>query len=323
MMNDFKLVALALACCVAPFAAAKEYPTKPIRMIIPFAAGGPTDVTGRILGQSLTAQLGRQIVVVNKGGASGSIGSIEAATATPDGYTVMYTASSFALAPLLDHKLGYDPIKDYQPISLTVTQPMAVVVNPKIPAATVPEFIAYAKANQDKLTYGTTGAGGITHLVVAEFAKRFDLRMIHVPYKGSSLVLTDLVGGQLSMSISTFSTALPFVRAGRMRALAISSAKRHPLLPELPTLTEAVGQDYKEFGTWHGMLAPRATPRPIVNRLHKEITIALSDANVRKTLMSQGSDPVGSAPEQFTLRLKDEMARWGQVVRDLGLKPLD
>jgi tripartite-type tricarboxylate transporter receptor subunit TctC len=323
MLNPIRVCGLAVALCVVPLAGAKEYPTKPVRMIIPFAAGGPTDVTGRILGQSLTNQLGRQFVIVNKGGASGSIGSIEAAMATPDGYTVMYTASSFALAPLLDSKLGYDPIRDYQPISLTVTQPMAVVVNPRIPASTVPEFIGYARANQDKLTYGTTGAGGITHLVVAEFAKRFDLRMIHVPYKGSSLVLTDLVGGQLSMSISTFSTALPFVRAGRLRALAISSAKRHPLLPELPTLTEAVGQEYQEFGTWHGMLAPKATPRPIVNRLHKEISIALSDPNVRKTLVAQGSDPVGSTPEQFTLRLKDEMARWGQVVRDLGLKPLD
>jgi len=292
-------------------------------MIIPFAAGGPTDVTGRILGQSLSKQLGQQFVIVNKGGASGSIGAVEAATATPDGYTVMYTASSFALAPLLNKKLGYDPISDYQPISLTVTQPMMVVVNSKMPTTTISEFINYAKANQDKLTYGTTGSGGITHLVVAEFAKRFDLRMIHVPYKGSGIVLADLAGGQLNMSISTFSTALPFVQAGRMRALAIASTKRHPLLPELPTLTEAIGQEYKEISTWHGMLVPKATPKPIVTRLHKEVSMAMSDPNTRKTFISQGSEPIGSTPEQFTARIKDEMARWGQVVRDLGLKPLD
>jgi tripartite-type tricarboxylate transporter receptor subunit TctC len=323
MFNNFWLFSIGFLLCMTQSVNAQDYPNRPIRMIIPFAAGGPTDVTGRILGISLSKQLGQQFVIVNKGGASGSIGSIEAATATPDGHTVMYTASSFALAPLLNTKLGYDPISDYQPISLTVTQPMMVVVSNKTPATSVMEFINYAKANQDKLTYGTTGSGGITHLVVAEFAKRFDLRMIHVPYKGSGIVLTDLAGGQLNMSISTFSTALPFVQAGRMRALAIASPKRHSLFPELPTLTEAVGQEYKEISTWHGMLVPKATPKPIVTRLHKEVTIAMNDPSIRKTFISQGSEPVGSTPEQFTSRLKDEMARWGQVVRDLGLKPLD
>lgn len=315
------VAALLFTVCLP--ALAQDYPSRPVRMIIPFAAGGPTDITGRLIGQSLTRQLNQTFIVVNKAGASSSIGTIEAARATPDGHTLLYTASTFALTPLLYKRVGYDPLADFQPITLTVTQPMLVVVNPKVPVATVPELIAHAKGLPGKVTYGTTGSGGITHLVVAEFGKRFGLDLVHVPYSGNGPVLIDLIGGQIQMTFSTFFTALPHVQGGRMRALAISSKARHPLLPNTPTITEAVGQEYAEFGTWHGMLVPRATPRSIVARLNQEMSKAMADPQLRQTFVSQGSEAVGSTPDQFSAYLKAEISRWGKVVQDIGLKPFD
>lgn len=304
-------------------AAAQAYPNKPIRMIVPFAPGGPADLGARPIAQLLSTKLGQPVVVVNRGGGAGSIGSIEAARSTPDGYTVTYTTSSFALAPLVYQKVGYDPIADFSPIVMSMTQPMVLVIHPKVPARSVPEFINYAKANPNSITYGSSGSGGITHLVSAEFGRRLGLELTHVPYKGSGPGVVDLIGGQILMMLTSFGTVRPHVESGRLRALAISATSRSPILPEVPTLTEATQQEYPEFGVWQGMLAPRGTPRSAITLLNSEVNAILRDPEFRKRTIAEGSVILGGPPDQFSAYMKTEMARWGKVVRDVKITPQD
>jgi len=306
-----------------PASMAQEFPVRPIRVIVPFAPGGPADIGARPVAQMLSTRLGQPIVVVNRGGGAGSIGATEGAKATPDGYTVVYTASSFALAPLVYKKLSYDPIKDFSPIILTQTQPMVLVVNAKTPVKTVPQLIAYVKENPSKLAYGSSGSGGITHLVSAEFASRFELSMTHVAYKGSGPGVVDLVGGQIHMMLTSIGTVRPHIDSGRLRALAISSTERSPALPDTPTLSEASKQDYPEFGVWQGILAPAGTQPKIVALLNRHVNEILKEPEYSKRVVAQGSVLLGGTPNAFQAYMKNEIARWGKVVKETGIQPLD
>lgn len=314
-------VILLLAVC-AP-AAAQTYPSKPIRMVVPFPGGGATDATARFFAQLISAQLGQPIVVENKTGATGSIGARAVAGASPDGYTILYTSSSFGLAPLLYKRAPYDPVGDFAHVQMTVTQPVMLVVNPQFQAKNISDFIAYAKANPKAINYGSSGSGGITHLAGADFAAQFGLQLTHVPYKGGAPAMVDLVAGQIQMYLSPTGELLPYIQGNRLRALAIIWPTRSTLVPDVPTITEATKQEYVKIGVWHGVMAPKGTPKEIVTRLHTEVNKALQNPELRQKLIAQGNVMLGGSPEDFVAHLRAEGARWSKVIKALDLKPLD
>ncbi len=317
-----KLFAILLLAVCAPVAA-QTYPSRPIRMVVPFPGGGATDATARLFAQLMSAQLGQPIVVENKTGATGSIGALAVARANPDGHTILYTSSSFALAPLLYKKIPYGPVEDFTHVQLTLTQPVLLVINPQFQAKNLPELIAYAKANPKAINYGSSGSGGITHLAGAEFAARLGLQLTHVPYKGGAPAMVDLVAGQIQMYFAPTGEILPYIQGNRVRPLAIVWPKRSTLLPDVPTITEALQQEYMELGVWHGMMVPKGTPKEIVTRLHTEVNKAVQNSEVRQKLIAQGNVMLGGSPEEFVAHLRAEMARWSKVVKALDLKPLD
>lgn len=317
-----KLLALLLLALCVPVTA-QTYPSKPIRMVVPFPGGGATDTTARLFAQLISAQLGQPIVAENRTGATGSIGALAVARAKPDGYTILYTSSSFALAPLLYKKVPYDPIGDFAHIQLTLTQPVMLVVNPQFPAKNMSEFIAYGKANPNAINYGSSGSGGLTHLAAAEFGSRFGLQLTHVPYKGGAPAMVDLVGGRIQLYFAPTGEILPYIQGNRVRALAIVWPTRSTLMPDVPTITEATKQDYVEIGVWHGVMLPKDTPKDIVARLHSELNKAVQNPDVRQKLIAQGNVMLGGSSEEFTALLKAEIARWGTVVKALDLQPLD
>lgn len=314
-------VILLLAVC-APVAA-QTYPSRPIRMVVPFPGGGATDATARLFAQLISAQLGQTIIVENKTGATGSIGALAVAGANPDGHTILYTSSSFALAPLLYKKVPYDPVGDFAHVQLTVTQPMVLVVNPQLQVRNISDFIAYAKANPTAMNYGSSGSGGITHLAVAEFGARFGLQLTHVPYKGGAPAMVDLIAGQIQLYFAPTGEILPYIQGNRVRSLAILWSTRLTLLPDVPTITEALQQEYVELGVWHGVIVPKGTPKEIVTRLHTEVNKVVQNSEVRQKLIAQGNVMLGGSPEEFAAHLRGEMARWSKVVKALDLKPLD
>ena len=317
-----KLLAIPLLALCVPVTA-QTYPSKPIRMVVPFPGGGATDATARLFAQLISERLGQPIVADNRTGATGSIGAVAVARAKPDGYTVLYTSSSFGLAPLLYKKAPYDPIGDFAHVQLTVTQPVMLVVNPQFPAKNLSEFVAYGKANPSAINYGSSGAGGITHLAVAEFGSRFGLQLTHVPYKGGAPAMIDLVGGRIQLYFAPTGEILPFIQGNRVRALAIVWPTRSTLMPDVPTITEATKQDYAGVGVWHGVMFPKDTPRDIVARLHGELNRAVQSPDVRQKLIAQGNVMLGGSPDDFTTLLKSETARWGAVVKALDLQLLD
>ena len=324
MIKGFALhklfVILLLAVC-APVAA-QTWPSRPIRIIVPFPSGGATDATARLFAQLISPQLGQPIVVENKPGATGSIGALEVARAAPDGHTILYTSSSFALAPLLYKKGPYDAIADYAQVQITLSQPVLLVVNQQFPPKNVSELISYAKANSN-VNYGSNGPGGVSHLATAEFTSRYGLQMTHVTYKGGAPALVDLIAGQIQLIFSNTGEILPYIQGNRVRPLAILWPRRSTLLPDVPTVTEALQQEYGEIGIWHGVLLPKGTPKEIVARLHAEVNKVVQNPDVRQKLIAQGNVMVGGSPEDFTAYLKAEMARWSKVVKALDLTPLD
>ena len=233
--------------------ASAQYPAKPIRMILAFPPGGPTDINARVFAQKLSDQLGQQVVVDNRAGAGGNIGAAEAARAAPDGYTIFYNTSAIAIAPALYSKIAFDPLKDFTPVVLAATVPLVLAVNPGLPVKTVPEFVAYAKANPSRMNYASSGAGTITHLAAALFLTQMGLEMQHIPYKGSAPALVDVVSGQVQMMIDTISTVAPYAKDNRLRALAIAITRRSALLPDVPTLEQAAGLPGFEMSAWQGV----------------------------------------------------------------------
>ena len=300
---------------------AQPYPSKPIRMMVPFPAGGGSDTIARVVGQKLTERLGQSIVVENRPGAGGSIGADVVAKAAPDGYTLLLgSTSELVQYPNVNPKIPYDPVRDFAPITLVATVPMVLVVHPSLPARSVKELVALTKARPDEINFGSAGNGATTHLAVELFILISGARMTHVPYKGSPQAVADLVAGNVQVGIPTMPAALPFIKAGRARALAITSGKRTPVLPDVPTMQEAGVQGY-ETDLWTGILAPQGTPQAVLSKLHGEIVQVAALPEVKEALGRQGATPSTSTPQEFSAFMKTEYAKWGRVVKEANVRP--
>ena len=314
-----RLIAMALFS-IALLAQAQSYPTKPIHLIVPFPPGGGNDTVARAIAQQLGPDLGQPMVIDNRPGAGGSVGAELAAKAPPDGYTLFLAGvGSHAVNPNVHAKLPYDPVKDFAPITLLASAPSVLVVNPAVPARTIAEFTAYARANPGKLNYASNGAGSAAQLAAAMYETMAGVRMVHVPYKGIAPAMTDLMGGEVQLMFGTIVALVPHVQAGKLRALAVTSRKRSPLLPDVPTLAESGLSDY-QAGSWYGILAPAGTPREIIERLHGAMVKALKQPDVAKRLAAEGAEVIGSAPEEFAAHIRSELARVGDVVRAAGIR---
>ena len=317
-----RLAALALAALSASFATgaiADDYPSKPIRYIAPFPAGGTVDLLARIVGQKLTQSWGQPFIVENKVGAGGIVGSDLVAKARPDGYTLLVVALPHATNPSLYKSLPYDTLNDFTPISLIGSQPLMLVVNPSMSVKSVPELVALAKASPGKLNYASGGNGGSQHLAMELFKTMAKVDLVHVPYKGNVPALTDVMGGQVPVMFDQTATALPQVKAGKVRALAITSAKRSPAMPDLPTVAEAGLPGY-ESTAWFGILGPAGMPKDLVAKLGNEIVKILNSPEVSENLTSRGIDVIASTPAEFDAFLKSEVAKWAKVVKESGLR---
>jgi tripartite-type tricarboxylate transporter receptor subunit TctC len=310
-----------LAALLATTAAlAQSYPHKAVRMVVPFAAGaGSNDIMARLIAQKLSDSFSQQVVVDNRPGASGIIGTDIVAKAQPDGYTVLMMSLTFTVNPSLFSKLPYDTVKDLIPVTMVASAPLMLVVHPSLPAKSVPEFIAYAKANPGKLNFGSGGPGTTPHLAGEMLKTMAGIQVTHIPYKGGAPALADLIGGQIQFMCENIPGTLPFARAGKLRALAVTDLKRSPLLPELPTLDEAGLKGYQIVG-WNGLFVPAGTLPVIVNKLHAEVVKALRLPDVKERLATMGADGVGDTPRQFTEFVKAEIPKWAKVVKDAGLK---
>jgi len=317
--------ALALAAAIVASAfvnAAEPYPAKVIRVIVPYSPGGTGDNIGRAVGAKLGELLGQQVIIDNRPGAGGNIGAEAAVRAAPDGYTVVMAATSLASNPALQRKMPFDPLKDLVPVSGCCEVPMIVVVHPSLPVKNIKEFVAYAKAYPGKLTYASSGIGTSSHLAAELFRVQTGVDMLHAPYKTDALAMPDLLSGEVPVMFMFQTTALPQVRAGKLRALAVSTAQRSPLAPELPTVAEAGVPGY-EFSGWFGIFAPAATPTEIVNKLAAASVKAVQSPDLRERLSQQGFVPVASGPEQFAAFFRREVAKWARVVKEGGLQPQD
>jgi tripartite-type tricarboxylate transporter receptor subunit TctC len=312
-------LAVAAAMAVAPFAsAAAAYPNKTITIIVPFAAGGTTDILARVVGQALGKELGQAVVIDNRAGAGGNVGAQLAARAAPDGYTLfMGTVGTHAINQSLYKKLPFDPIKDFAPLTRVAMVPNVLVTNPGKPFKTVTELVAYAKAHPGKVNFGSSGSGSSIHLSGELFKTMAKVDMVHVPYKGSAPAETDLLGGQIDIMFDNMPAAIESIRAGRLRPLAVTTAKRSPELPNVPTIAEAGVPGY-EATSWFGMFAPAATPAPIVAQLNTALVKVLADPEVKKKLAQQGAEPVSEKPEQFAAFIASETAKWSKVVKASG-----
>jgi tripartite-type tricarboxylate transporter receptor subunit TctC len=309
-----------LACC-AGTATAQGYPTKPIRFIAPFPPGGSTDALARIVAQRLSEAWGQQVIVENRGGAGGTIGVELAARSAPDGYTiVMGHVGTFGANPTLYPKLPYDPIRDFAPITLLAMVPNGLVVHPSLPVRSVKELLAMARARPKQLLYGSGGSGSAGHLATVYFELLAKVDLVHIPYKGAGPAIIDLIAGQTSLVITGMPALMPHIKSGRLRPLAVGTAKRLAVMPELPTLAEAGVPGY-EATQWYGILAPAAVPRDIVMKLHAEIVKTLQRTDVRERLAADGTEPVGNTPDEFGAHIKAEIARWAPVVKASGARP--
>ncbi|TMH89866.1 MAG: tripartite tricarboxylate transporter substrate binding protein [Betaproteobacteria bacterium] len=315
------LAAFFLAALVSSFAYAQTYPSRPIRLIVPFPPGGSTDILARALAQKLSEGLAQSVLIDNRPGAGGSIGSEAAAKAAPDGHTLMMGhLGTLAVNPAIYKNLPYDPVKSFAPVSLMAIVPSVLVVNPRVPAASAAELIAYARANPGKLTYGSAGAGSTSHLTTEYFKLATGTDVLHVPYKGVGPMLTDLISGQLSMGINGAPAVMAHVNSGRLRALAVTGAKRLPSLPQIPTLDESGVKGFDASG-WYGIVAPAGTPGGIVAKLNAEIRRIMQTPELRARLDTEGAIPAAGSPEEFAAFIVSEIARWGAVLKRAGIEP--
>ncbi|MBI3707143.1 MAG: tripartite tricarboxylate transporter substrate binding protein [Proteobacteria bacterium] len=317
----FIFAAGAALVAAASIAAAQSYPSKPIRLIVPYAPGGAAGILARVAADRMTHGLGQPIIVDHRPGAGTIIGVDLAAKAAPDGYTlVMGTVTSHAMVTSLSTNVPFDPEKDFAPISLIASLPFILVVHPSVPAASVAELVALAKARPGQLNYGSAGNGTSNHLAGELFKSAAGLDMVHIPYRGSGPAMLDLVGGQIPLMFDLTITALPQIAGGKVRALAITSARRSALAPALPTMAEA-GAPGVEVVSWFGILAPAGTPPAIVTRLNAEIVKAMQAPDVKELLAGQGADALTSTPQEFAAYISAERAKWARVVREAGIKP--
>ena len=317
--------ALSLAATLAILAphaarAADAYPAKPVRFVVAFPPGGGTDIIARAIAQKLAERIAQQVVVDNRPGAGGNIGTDIVAKSAPDGYTMlMGSAGPLAINASLFGKMPFDPIKDLAPVTLAASTPNVLVVHPSLRAATVKELIALAKARSGEINFASSGHGTPAHLAGELFNSMAGVKMVHVPYKGAAPALADLLGGQVQLMFSTMPPALPHVKDGKLRALAVTSAKRSPAAPDIPTLDEIALPGF-EANTWHGVVVPAGTPATIVARLNREIVAILHLPDVVERFSSQGAEALGSTPEEFAAYIRSETLKWAKVVRDSGAK---
>jgi len=296
-----------------------SYPSRPVRFILPFPPGGGTDILGRLISERLSANLGQPVVVENRGGAGGNVGAEAAARSSPDGYTIVLCAPSLAISPTLYSKLNYDPVKDFAPISLVATVPNVMVTHPSVQAQTLEEFIVLARSRPGAMNFGSGGSGTSNHLAGELFNIVTGTKLVHIPYKGVNLAMQGLLAEQVHLVFIGVPPAAPHIKAGRLRALALVTPQRSSALPEVPTVAEAGLKDF-EVTTWYGVLAPAGTPRPIVMRLNAELVKIMHAPDTKERLAGMATDPLTSTPEEFAAYLKQEIAKWGDVVRRANLK---
>jgi len=296
------------------------YPQKPIRLVVPFPPGGGTDILARLFGQKMSETLGQQIIIDNRGGAGGTLGTDIAAKAAPDGYTLILVSGSHAINPGLYQNLPYDSVNDFAPITQIATSPGILVVNPSLPVKSVKDLIALARAKPGQINYASAGSGTPPHLAGELFKVMAKIDMVHVPYKGNAPAFTDVIGGQVSLIFPTMPSAMPFIKSGKLRPIAVTSAKRSPAAPDIPTIAESGLPGY-EATSWYGILAPARTPPQIVARLHEVLVSVIGAPDMQDKLAAQGLDPVGNTPQQFAAVIKSEIAKWAKVVKASGAKP--
>lgn len=318
-----RLLAMTAWSCVVLLGAthvhAQTYPTKPVRYIVPFPAGGSPDIIARLISERFTKMWGQQVLVDNRTGAGGTVGAAFAAKSPPDGYTIVLSSPVISLSPHMYTKLNYSPEKDLAPIALVGAVRNVLVVHPSVPAKNVKELVAIARKNPGKLNYGSGGMGTTTHLAPELLKSLEKLNIVHVPYKGSGLALIGLVSGQVDMEIMAVPAALSQIQAGRVKALAVLAPQRSAQLPNVPTAKEQ-GYENFEISVWYGILAPAATPRDIVNRLNAELNKAIATPDLKEKFASNGVDPLGGTPEQFASYIRSESVRFGKVIREAGIK---
>jgi tripartite-type tricarboxylate transporter receptor subunit TctC len=310
----------ALAALAAGAAGAQSgYPSKPVRMIVPSSAGGGTDIVARIIAPDLSKRLGQQVVIENRPGAGTMIG-IEAAARSPaDGYTLLMGLSTLAINSALHHKVPYDPIRDFAPITVAVTSASILVVHPSLPVKTLKDFIAFARARPGQLNYASAGTGTYPHMTYELFLSMAGLKMVHIPYKGTAPAMTDMVAGHVATMAGTVLTALPHIRSGRLRPLGITSAKRSEVVPDIPTVAEGGLPGYESV-QWYAVLAPAKTPADIVNRLHGELVKVLQSPEMKKRFAADAAETVGNTPEEFARHLRSELEKWEKVARNAGIE---
>ncbi|MCE9640052.1 MAG: tripartite tricarboxylate transporter substrate binding protein [Betaproteobacteria bacterium] len=316
------LIMLAAVGCTSALAAdpAAGYPNKSIRLIVPFPAGGGTDIVARAISVKLTEAWGQQIIIDNRGGAGGVIGADTVAKSTPDGYTLLFgTPGALVINPLLNSKLPYNATKDFAPVSLLALNPQLLAVHNSMPVGTVKELIAYAKAQPGKLNYASVGEGTPNHLAMELFKFMTATQMVHVPYKGAAPAVTDLVGGQVNLMFNPMPPLMPHVKSGRLKALGVGSTQRSPALPDVPTIAEAGVPGY-EYVTWYSIVAPAKTPRATIDKINSRLAAVLAIPEVALRLSSQGAEPRSSTPEELTRFIQEDFKRLGAVIRSAGIK---
>ena len=308
----------AVLALAAGLAQSQQYPTKPVRIIAPFAPGGGTDFIARLIAQKLTERLGHQVIVENKPGAGGNLGAEFAVKSAPDGYTLLLVAGSYTVNPSL-YKLSFDPVNDITPVVQLSQGPFVVAVHPSVPANSLKELIELARRQPDKLSYASAGSGSITHLASELFLDMAKVKIVHIPYKGTGPALNDTIAGSTQLIFGSVSTTLQFIKSGRLRGLAVTTPRRISALPDLPTVAEAGVPGY-EVVLWHGLVAPKGVPRPIVDRLNREANEVLKAKDMGDLLATDGVAPAGGTPEQFRAVIKADIERWRGVVKQANIK---
>jgi tripartite-type tricarboxylate transporter receptor subunit TctC len=313
-------LAAALLLALSGAASAQQYPLKPIRIIVPLAPGGGNDTIARMIGQKIQGPLGQSVVIENRPGAGGLIGADLAAKSPPDGYTLLLgNAAQLSIIPNIQPKVPYSPTKDFAPVSLIASAPMLVVVHPSMPVRSIKQLVALAKSRPDQLNFASNGVGSTTQYATELFKMMTKTRLVHVPYKGLSLAMIDLVSGRVDLMFSSAVAMLPVVKQGKLRAIAMTGAKRSPAIPDIPTVAESGVPDY-EAGSWYGILVPAGTARPVIERLNREIVAAVKSREVQERLVGEAVIPIGSSPEEFSAHIAKELARAGKVIKESGAK---
>jgi tripartite-type tricarboxylate transporter receptor subunit TctC len=313
-----RFLALLAAACLVSSALAQSYPTKPIRIVVPFAPGGGSDFIARFMAQKLTVGLGQQVIVENKPGAGGMLGIEQGVKSPADGYTLTLIASSYTVNPSI-YKFTFDPVSDITPIIQLSQGPLLVVVRPSLPVKSTQDLIALAKAKPGQVNFASSGQGSVIHMATELFQSMAGVKMNHIPYKGTGPALTDTIGGQTDVFFSSTATAVPHVQSGKLRAIAVTTLKRIPALPDVPTVNESGVKGY-DVVLWHGLIGPKGLPRPIVNRINAEAGKALKVKETADQLQSDGVAPAGGTPEQFLAQIKKEIGIWRKVAADAGVK---